>query len=244
MTPENTTQPPNAQPPTPPATPDNKPDDKEPAWLPDRLDRARKEGAKAAKEEARKAILAEMGIDDPDTIKKIVAEQKKRDDERKTVEQKLAEESAARKKYETDLAQYVEATKTLAGEQLATLSEEQRSAVLALAGDDPARQIKTIAALRPTWKQQALAATDQTTTTSGGNSAGSSQQQPAPAKAPPPKPADTAPPAGAPSPAGSVVTNNHLAVYEALQKSAPFSAPVYYLEHRAAIDAAKQARGG
>src|SRR5574342_33125 len=58
MTTDNTTQPPNAQPPVHPATPDNKPDDKEPAWLPDRLDRARKEGAKAAKEEARKAILA------------------------------------------------------------------------------------------------------------------------------------------------------------------------------------------
>lgn len=250
MATENQNQPPAiVQPPAAPAAPvvpdPNKEPADDPAWLGKRLERAKKEGEKAALDSAKKAILAELGIEDPDAVKKIVADQKKRDDERKSVEQRLAEKEAAEKKISEELAQYRDAVKVHATEQLSALNDEQKSAVVALAGEDPARQIKTIAALRPTWKTPAAPTTDQqsNTTPAPGNPAPPALQ-PAPPKAPPPKPADTAPPAGAPPPAGSVSVSNHLATYELLQKTAPFSAPVFYLEHRVAIDAAKQARGG
>lgn len=43
---------------------------------------------------------------------------------------------------------------TLAAERMASLTEPQRAAVRAVAGDDPVRQLETVRALAPTWTVQ------------------------------------------------------------------------------------------
>ncbi len=228
-----------------PVLPDpNKEPDNDPPWLAKRLERAEKSGEKKAADAAKKAILAELGIEDSDAVKKLLADEKKRADEKKSLEQRLAERDSAEAKRQAELSEYREATKVLAGEQLAALSEEQKTAVLALAGDDPAKQIKTIAALRPTWKSAAPSAVIDDGKRGAAPSATSQQQTAPPPTTPFPKPADTAPPAGAPPPAGSTVTSNHLATYEHLRKVAPISAALYFAKFGPVIVEARKARGG
>lgn len=106
--------------------------------------------------------------------------------------------------------------------ELADLTDEQRAAVEALSGDDPAQQLRTIDALKPTWAKEA------------------SQAAPAPAAAPasppapqaPPQPAaDTAPGrASAPSETHDSPPN-HKVIWDGLRQSNPFAASAYYRQH-------------
>lgn len=246
-------QPANAAPVVqPPATqPNAGADDKDPPWLPDRLARAQKSAAKEGEEKGRKALLAELGIDDPEVVKKLVSDKKKRDEDAKSQEQKLAEYQLREQQNQARLKELEEAVKLDAAEQLAALTEEQRKAVVELAGDDPAKQRKAIAALRPTW---AKPAPQTATETNANGSQGSSvqqgqtqQQQPAPVAAPPKPASATAPGATAPPPAGTVVVTNHLETYNAMNdpKSphyAPFSSAAYYARYQTEIVAAQKSR--
>lgn len=237
----------------PPATqPNAGADDKDPPWLPDRLARAQKSAAKEGEEKGRKALLAELGIDDPEVVKKLVSDKKKRDEDAKSQEQKLAEYQLREQQNQARLKELEEAVKLDAAEQLTALTEEQRKAVVELAGDDPAKQRKAIAALRPTWTKPAPQAATETQTNASGSQGssvqqGQTQQQPAPVVAPAKPASATAPGATAPPPAGTVVVPNHLETYNAMNdpKSphyAPFSSAAYYARYQTEIVAAQKSR--
>ncbi len=130
-----TSKPPAA---TPNAAPAPAPEEK-PAWLDARLDRARAQALKDA------------GFDSEEDAKQAAAERKAEREAKKTVAQKNAE-------LEASLKTTTEALGTYAKGQLASLTDAQRNAVAAVAGDDPAKQLLTIEALRPTWASAAAPA--------------------------------------------------------------------------------------
>lgn len=113
-------------------------------WLAPRLERERK------------ALLKELGVDNVDTARKAIATAK-------AAEAAAPAPAKAASEGQTDaLARQIktqsEVFGVLAKDQLAALTEEQRTAVAAVAGDDPALQLKTISALRPTWASAAAPA--------------------------------------------------------------------------------------
>lgn len=119
--------------------------------------------------------------------------------------------------------------------QLSALTAEQQAAVKAIAGEDPALQLKTITALTPTWK---LA-------TPPGTAPGTAPVTP-PAKpiAPPAQSAPNAPP---PAPPGVVVTASDaeiLATYEAYeaQPNGQYMARLFYASNAQAIMNARAAK--
>lgn len=218
-----------------------------PPWLKGRLEEAKQR----TEAETRKALLEELG-GDPDSIKKLLADEKKRQEAQKSLETKLAERELAISTKDARLKELEEAVKLDAAEQLTALTEEQRKAVVELAGDDPAKQRKAIAALRPTWAKPAPQAATETQTNASGSQGssvqqGQTQQQPAPVVAPAKPASATAPGATAPPPAGTVVVPNHLETYNAMNdpKSphyAPFSSAAYYARYQTEIVAAQKSR--
>lgn len=219
-------------------------DPNNPPWLNERLERERKNAAKEAESNVRKALLAELGVDDPEVVKKLATEEKKRAEAQKSLEQKVAEREQKLAEQDAKLKRYQEATSALASEQLAALSEDRKAAVLKLAGDDPARQIETIAALRPTWGSSQPATQQSTTQTQAANASQGTTANAAPPPVVPAKPAPaTAPGAVAPPPADAVVVENHLETYEYLAKNSPFYAADYLQANYAAIVEARSKRG-
>lgn len=209
-----------------------------PVWVAKRLEQAKRAGAKDAESAVRKSLLAELGVDDPAKIKQIVDEQRKREEAQKSQEQKLAELQLREQQNQARLKELEEAVKLDAAEQLASLTEEQRKAVIDLAGDDPAKQRKAIATLRPTWAKPVSDASQSQTNANG--SQGLQGQTAPPAIA---KPAmATAPGATAPPPAGTQVVANHLQVYEQALATSPFVAADYYQVHYGQINEARGAR--
>lgn len=215
-------------------------DPNNPPWLSGRL----KETRQKAEEDARAKFLAELGTDDPETAKKLIAEEKKRAEERKSLETKHAEVSEALKTKDARNKELESSVKVFADGQLALLSEPQKAAVLKVAGEDPAKQLNAIEALRPTWAAVAPAAP-----ALAPNGTAPSADVAPPVVVPPVKLATaTAPPAVAPPPAGSTVVPNHLEIYDKLNNQSspdyrPFAASAYLLVHGREIEAARKARG-
>lgn len=226
---------PSAQP---PVVDPNKEPDHDPPWLAKRLEQAKRVGAKDVEANARKALLEELG-GDPDSIKKLLAEEKKRAEERKTLEQRVAERDAELKGKDDRNRELEESVKSYAEGQLAGLTEQQKAAVIAVAGNDPPKQLKAIEALRPTW---AIVAPSHASTASVDTTANGSPNQ-TPTVSTSAKPANaTAPPPNAPPPAGMTVVQNHLETYEQLLKNQPFVASDYYRAHYAEINEARSKR--
>lgn len=223
-------------------------DPNNPPWLNDRLERERKTAAKEAEVAARKAQLAELGFDDIEVAKKLAADEKKRQEERKSLETKVAERDATLKAKEDRNRELEESVKSYAEGQLAGLTDVQRAAVIAVAGSDPPKQLKAIEALRPTWMTVPPVSPPNAQAASPANGSGSlAQVPPSPIAAAKPATA-TAPAPSAPPPAGAPVVPNHLETYERLndrssQDYRPFAAGAYYLAHSKEIEAARQARG-
>jgi hypothetical protein len=193
------------QPPVASATP--APSDQEPPWLGPRLDQAKKA--------ERTALLKSLGY-------ATEAEAKAALDAGKVAQQASLtqqERDAARIKELEPVAlkaTSLESTvKEYADEALATLTEAQRAAVQAIAGDDSARVLTTIKQLRPTWVASAPAA---------------------PAAPPPPAPANTAPP-GTPPPPKPADPQSPRAIWEAKKRVDPMAASIFYQSNRAAIEA-------
>jgi hypothetical protein len=219
-------------------------DPNNPPWLNDRLEQAKKGAAKEAEANARKALLAELGVDDPAVLKKLADEDKKRTEERKSLEQRAAERETALKAKDDRNRELEESVKSYAEGQLAGLTEQQKAAVIAVAGNDPPKQLKAIEALRPTWAMVAPVAP-----TAVPNGAAPANAAPPVVQPPAAKPAAaTAPSPNAPPPAGVSVVPNHLEVYTAMTSDpksphyAPFSAAEYYGRYGAEIEAAKKSR--
>lgn len=174
-----------------------------PPWLKARLERER--------ETAQKALLRDLGVDDPKAAKDALAAYKAAQDAAKTEAQRLADEVAALKPKAERLSTLEGVVNARAEAELASLTDTQRAAVVSLAGDDPAARLRTIDALRPTW----------------------AAQQAANAAAPKPlaAPASTTASAAAPRP-GEPTQTDHRAVYADLKKSNPMAAAAYALAHQ------------
>lgn len=210
------TQNPPATPAAPPAAPANPPaaTPSKAGDLPDealrqRLERERAKGG----EEAVQAMLSKLGVTSEADISAALTAFKAAQDAAKTTEEKLAELNLVKEQISAKTAQYETIIKARATAELSELTEEQTNAVKAIAGEDPAQQLKAIDALKPTWKQSASA----------------------PKPAPPAPPADTAPARAAAPDATNQSPPDHKAVWEAMQKTNPFAAAAYYQKHRTEI---------
>lgn len=117
--------------------------DAEPAWLPERLARARE------------AALKELGFASVEDAKAAKAAA----DAAKTDAQKQAEKLAELEKVAVKAKAHEASLSRMADVELAKLSDAQKSAVTALAGDDKIAALDVIEKLRPTWTTQAPAAT-------------------------------------------------------------------------------------
>lgn len=175
----------------------------DPKWLPDRLKQA--ENSAVAK------LLNGLGVDKPEALKaqldKLRALEESQLSESEKVAKRIAELEPQAKRAE----QLEGAVKLYADREFQSLSEPQRNAVTAIAGNDPASILKTIESLRPTWFQAA----------------------PATAPAAPPASTSAAPPP--PAAAGGVSETDHKSRFEQLKKENPFEAARYFGAHKAAI---------
>jgi hypothetical protein len=181
-----------------------KADDKNPAWLPERIEQA--------KRSAMAETLKALGVADVESAKVAIAKARELEEASKSEIQKLADRLASVEPQATRARDLEERLSRFADAELSKLSENQRAAVMRIAGDDKARALDTIEALRPTW---------------------SSQSQSAPS-APLPAPASTAQQAP-PTPAKPSNGIDHRATYEALKAQNPVMAAAYRQQHQHAL---------
>ena len=175
----------------------------EPEWLPARLERA--------KQAARADVLRELGAESLDAAKARIVAAKAAEDAQKSELQRLTERIAALEPSAAKVAELQAVVAQHADAELAKLTDEQRAAVTAIAGDDKARALATVEALRPTWVKAA------------------------PAAPPPPPPAANTAAAGT-APTGAVVpTVNYRATWEALKAANPIQAAQYLERYQAEI---------
>lgn len=212
-----------AQPAGTPAAPE-----RDPNWINDRIARAKKS--------AETGLLRELGVESLEDAKTAISELTAKRNAEKTASQKATEYETALKAERARIASLTEAVTAHASAQLATLTDEQRAAVTAIAGEDPAAQLKTLEALRPTWKAAAPAAAASTATPTGANPstgtpppAGTTPAAPAAPATPPP--ADTAPAPSAPKDSHNISPADPKAVYAELKKTNPVVAARYAFAH-------------
>lgn len=200
---------PAAAPAAPPAADPNA----EPAWLKPRLERER--------ESAQRQILAELGVTDAKDAKASIESLKKLQDAQKTEEQRLRDANARIPTLESENAALKAAVSATAAETMGALTDIQKSAVLAIAGEDPAKQIATVASMRKAGMLTAPAVSVPA----------------APAAVPPPASTSAAP---APPPSGGISPPNHLLTWQEMRKTNPFLAAQYRIRHSAEIEKAQK----
>lgn len=173
----------------------------EPGWLKERLARERKKA------------LADLGVDDPEAVKRAIAAERAAADAKKSAEERAAEARAEAAAAKADAEKHKAAATEAAARMLVGLTDAQRKAVTDIAGDDPAAQIRAVVALQATWSSAAPAAST-----------------PAAAPKPAAAPASTAPAHAQPGD-GTTGPTNHRAVYEATRETNPFQAAIEGLRH-------------
>jgi len=193
---------------SPPATPAAEPKVGDPDWLNGRIAKA--------KQSAESALLKSLGVATADEAKAAIEAAKAKADAEKTAAERAAELKA---KLDGESAKTAEQAKIIAeyaARQMVGLTAEQTAAVKAIAGDDPGKQLSTIAALQPTWAKPDSAST-------------TAQGSPALKTAPDTAPGHTAPNGAATSPP------NARATYEAARKANPFAAADYGLRNESEV---------
>lgn len=190
----------------------------EPHWLKPRLER---EAASA-----RTALLAEIGVTDPEAAKKLVADEVARKEASKSLEQRAIDAEKARDAEKLRVTELSGTVTSIATERMTGLTEAQRAAVTAIAGTDAAAQLKAIAALAPTW----ATASPLTQTAATTASTATTVTTPAPA----PAAANTAPGPNAPAPT-TTSQPDHKAEYKRLKAENPVLASAYLNKHEAQI---------
>lgn len=183
-----------------------KADDKTPAWLPERIEQA--------KRSAQADALRALGVDSFDAAKAAIAKARELEEASKSEIQRLTDKVAGLEPLTKRAAELDATVARYADAELSRLSEAQRAAVTAIAGDDKARALATIDALRPTWAAAPAA--------------------PTAASAPIPAPANTSQ-VPAPRAATASAGVDHKATYEALAASNPVKAAQYLAAHSRAI---------
>lgn len=167
-------------------------------------------------------LLESIGIKDPATLKTIVEEHSKRLEGQKTIEERAASTATALEAERTEKAGLLKVVTDRAALEFNLLSPAQKTAVVALAGDDPARRLSAIDALWPTWaaqeSQQAASATAVV-----------------PVVPATPAQRDTAARPTAPTEAATTAVTDHKSEWERLQKTNPFAAASYAIRHAGQI---------
>jgi hypothetical protein len=166
-----------------------------------RLDEERGKGLQSA--------LKRLGFDKIDDAETFLKTARTAADAQKTEAEKMRERLAALEPLESEVKTYRETLGNVVKGELEKLIDAQRTAVIALGGEDPAKQLHALAALQPTWTTAAIE----------------------PAKEVP-KPATTAPATAAPAPAPTTPPTNHRAVYEQLKQTNAMQAAQYLMRHR------------
>lgn len=178
----------------------------EPNWLPSRLERERK------------TIARRFGAESLDEVEQRLAKAKEIEQERMSEVERLRARTAELEVAAKERDEFRSAIAAQAADAMASLTQEQRDAVEELADGSPAKQLKAILKLKPTWK---------------------AQEQPKP---PLPPPVSTSAATPGPNPTAPV-TNNHLATWERLKRDNPMEAAHYFLLHQVEIVEARKARG-
>jgi hypothetical protein len=189
---------PAANPPAPAGTPAAKQStssEGEPAWLAPRLERERAK------------VLKDLGVESPEDAKKAIEAARAAAEAQKSDAQKRGELESTLKAERAEKQAMAAALDAYAKSQMGALTEAQRNAVAAVAGEDPAKQLKTIEALKPTWTGAAAPA--------------------APAAPPPVRDTATAP--AAPKEGATSAPPDAKAIHDELQKSNPILAARYAL---------------
>lgn len=164
---------------------------------------------KARLDETRAAALRELGFATADEAKAAAAAAKAAAEASKTAEQRAAEALAEKGRLAAEHEATLAIVREHAGRQLGALTDEQKAAVAAIAGDDPRAQLKAIDALRPTW---------------------GAQPPPAPIATAPTAAASTAPPPNAPAGQAPAVVD-HAATYRGLKATNPIAAAAFLRRH-------------
>lgn len=171
--------------------------EEKPAWLDARLERERAK------------VLKDLGIESLEDAKKAFEKIKAAEEAQKSDAQKRGELESTLKAERAEKQAMAEALGAYAKAQMDSLTEAQRNAVAVVAGDDPAKQLKTIEALRSTWASAAAPA--------------------APAAPLPPK--DTAPAPAAPKDAAPGAPPDAKAIHEELKRANPVLAARFALQN-------------
>lgn len=186
----------------------------EPKWFKPRLEQAQRAAATA--------LLKSLGVRDEAEGIALLKKAREAEDAAKTELQRAKERGdtlAAQAARAGDLEKVVTARADI---EMGALSEAQKAAVLALAGDDAAKRLATIDALKPTWASAVAAPALPV----------AAPVTPAPAAVPPAPaaPATTSPPPTAPA---AVTTSppDHKAEYKRLKTSNPHAAAAYLNAH-------------
>ena len=169
----------------------------DPAWLPGRIEQA--------KRSAEADLLKSIGFETPEAAKAAGAAAKAAADANKSAETRATEATAAVAVEKARADKLAAITTEHAARQMVGLTEPQRAAVKAIAGEDAAEQLRAIGALTPTWAAAGAPVV--------------------PTAAP-----TTVPATGAPS--GTLpVPQTAAAQYEALAKVNPFAAASFGASH-------------
>lgn len=179
--------PPAATPPAPPT------DDQNPPWLAGRLARAESQ------------LLERLGIKTEAEAKAAVEAQRAADEAKKTLEQKHAEAEGRAKKLQEEATELSTLVAQMATTRMATLTDAQRQAVTAVAGDNPKLQLSVLDAFQGTW---------------------AAASPPAPGTPPAPKPAHNAAPAPPPPAPGTPKTD--FEKWNDLKATDPVGASLFY----------------
>jgi hypothetical protein len=170
----------------------------EPPWLKGRLEQARTS--------AQKDFLKSIGVDKPEDVTAALAKLKTLEYEKLSEAEKTTRRLAELEPRANRAGELEATVKAYADRELSGLSDLQRAAVASLAGEDPAKVLRAIESLKPTWAA-------------------------APVATAAPVPASTSAASPQPAAAGSTSQIDHKAEFARLRKENPFEAPRYFAEH-------------
>jgi hypothetical protein len=166
---------------------------------------ALKERLERERASAQSALLKDLGVTSTDELRAAIEVARAAAEAKRTEAEKQAALIAERDALTVKVRSFGEAVTAHANATLSALSDSQRAAVMALAGDDPAAQLKAVSALRSTWTVEVPAPRGETV------------------------PAATAPAATVPT------VPDRKQEYESLKTRNPFAAATFLAAHRREI---------
>jgi hypothetical protein len=180
----------------------------EPNWFKPRVEQAKRSGANE--------VLGKLGVKDADEAKALIDAAKASAEAAKSELQKAQEKGKSADSLAARVVDLEKTIKARADVELASLTEAQKAAVMAVAGDDSARTLSTIDALKPTW------------VTAPPPVVAPAAVIPPAATAPPAvPPATTSPPPNAPGGSPTTSPPDRKAEYASLKAKNPHAAALY-----------------